>query len=276
MPSTGHRNVPPRDRQHRIGERRSRVPVFVHPVLVIIRDRVHSAGHPGRAGRRGHRRRHRAGRVGSARPRPGHHAGTGRGTRRLGHGPGRLTRRHGRGAAAGRDRARAGSPRPGGARVTRVLIVDDHPVAGARIRGSGRPGGRELDKSGRTTGSSRNLVGDMFQHVLTRAISSSMTAGKTAASSDPAGWRPVSKARRVSRFLLASGRILARVPGLGQEPRSPSPVQPGVGEMAPEPVRVHVQAALATAVGDHLVDAAGVHRVVHPEPQLRPPRQCMS
>ena len=65
---------------------------------------------------------------GHARPRPGHHAGTGRGTRRHRHGPGRLTRRHRPGAAAGRDRARAASQRPGGARVTRVLIVDDHPV----------------------------------------------------------------------------------------------------------------------------------------------------
>ena len=36
--------------------------------------------------------------------------------------------RHGQGKAASRDRARACSRRPGGARMTRVLIVDDHPV----------------------------------------------------------------------------------------------------------------------------------------------------
>ena len=59
---------------------------------------------------------------------PGHHAGAGRGNRRHRHGPGRLTRRHGPGAAACRDYARAASRHPGGARVTRVLIVDDHPV----------------------------------------------------------------------------------------------------------------------------------------------------
>ena len=55
--------------------------------------------HPGRAGRRGHRRRHRAGRVWSARPRPGHHAGTGRGTRR---------HRHGHGTAHPASRSRRG------------------------------------------------------------------------------------------------------------------------------------------------------------------------
>jgi hypothetical protein len=38
-------------------------------------------------------------------------------------------------------------------------------------------------------------------------------------SGGPAGWRPVSKRRRISRFSLASGRILARAPGLGMEPR---------------------------------------------------------
>jgi hypothetical protein len=35
---------------------------------------------------------------------------------------------------------------------------------------------------------------------------------------DPAGWRPVSKRRRISRFALASGRIVARPHGLGGEP----------------------------------------------------------
>jgi hypothetical protein len=35
---------------------------------------------------------------------------------------------------------------------------------------------------------------------------------------DPAGWRPVSKRRRISRFALASGRIVARPQGLGGEP----------------------------------------------------------
>jgi hypothetical protein len=35
----------------------------------------------------------------------------------------------------------------------------------------------------------------------------------------PPGWQPVRKRRRISRFPLASGRIVARAPGLGQEPR---------------------------------------------------------
>jgi hypothetical protein len=35
---------------------------------------------------------------------------------------------------------------------------------------------------------------------------------------DPAGWRTVSKRRRQSRFVLASGQILAHAPELGQEP----------------------------------------------------------
>jgi len=38
-------------------------------------------------------------------------------------------------------------------------------------------------------------------------------------SGDPAGWRPVRKRRRISRFSLASRQIVARVPGLGQQPR---------------------------------------------------------
>jgi hypothetical protein len=38
-------------------------------------------------------------------------------------------------------------------------------------------------------------------------------------SGNQAGWRPVGKRRRISRFSLASGRMLARAPGLGQEPR---------------------------------------------------------
>ena len=36
---------------------------------------------------------------------------------------------------------------------------------------------------------------------------------------DPAGWRPVRKRRRISGFWLASGRIVARGPGPGAEPR---------------------------------------------------------
>ncbi len=38
-------------------------------------------------------------------------------------------------------------------------------------------------------------------------------------SADPAGWRPVRKRRRISRFPLASERIATRAPGLGGEPR---------------------------------------------------------
>ena len=37
-------------------------------------------------------------------------------------------------------------------------------------------------------------------------------------SGDPAGWRAVRKRRRISRFSLASGQIVARAPGLGEEP----------------------------------------------------------
>src|SRR5512132_3191721 len=35
---------------------------------------------------------------------------------------------------------------------------------------------------------------------------------------DPPGWRPVRKRRRISRFSRASGQIVARAPGLGQQP----------------------------------------------------------
>jgi hypothetical protein len=38
-------------------------------------------------------------------------------------------------------------------------------------------------------------------------------------SSDPAGWRPVRKRRRISRFSGTSGPIVAPAPGPGQEPR---------------------------------------------------------
>jgi hypothetical protein len=37
-------------------------------------------------------------------------------------------------------------------------------------------------------------------------------------SGNQAGWRPVRKRRRISRFSLVSGRIVARAPGLRQEP----------------------------------------------------------
>jgi hypothetical protein len=35
---------------------------------------------------------------------------------------------------------------------------------------------------------------------------------------NPAGWKPVHKRRRISRFPLGSGQVRARGPGLGQEP----------------------------------------------------------
>jgi hypothetical protein len=38
-------------------------------------------------------------------------------------------------------------------------------------------------------------------------------------SADPAGWRPVCKRRRISRFSGASGKIVAPAPGPGGEPR---------------------------------------------------------
>ena len=38
-------------------------------------------------------------------------------------------------------------------------------------------------------------------------------------SGDPAGWRPVRKRRRITRFSLASGPIVAPAPGPGGEPR---------------------------------------------------------
>ena len=38
-------------------------------------------------------------------------------------------------------------------------------------------------------------------------------------SGEAAGWQPVGKRRRVSRFSLASGPAVARTPGLGQQPR---------------------------------------------------------
>jgi hypothetical protein len=38
-------------------------------------------------------------------------------------------------------------------------------------------------------------------------------------SGDLAGWRPVRKRRRISRFPLGSGQIAAAVPGLGHQPR---------------------------------------------------------
>jgi hypothetical protein len=37
-------------------------------------------------------------------------------------------------------------------------------------------------------------------------------------SDDPACWRPVRKRRRISRFSLAGGQLVGRVPGPGQEP----------------------------------------------------------
>jgi hypothetical protein len=38
-------------------------------------------------------------------------------------------------------------------------------------------------------------------------------------SGDPPGWTPVRKRRRISRFSLASGLVVARAPGLGEQPR---------------------------------------------------------
>jgi hypothetical protein len=62
-----------------------------------------------------------------------------------------------------------------------------------------------------------------------------------------------------------------------QVPFGAAPVQPGMAEMVPEPLRPGIHAALPAAAGDHLVDPVRSHRpaVVHPEPQLRPPRLRM-
>jgi hypothetical protein len=38
-------------------------------------------------------------------------------------------------------------------------------------------------------------------------------------SGDPPGWTPVRKGRRISQFSSASGPIVARAPGMGQQPR---------------------------------------------------------
>jgi hypothetical protein len=38
-------------------------------------------------------------------------------------------------------------------------------------------------------------------------------------SGDPPGWRPIRKKRRISRFSLASGQIVARAAEMGQQPR---------------------------------------------------------
>ena len=38
-------------------------------------------------------------------------------------------------------------------------------------------------------------------------------------SGDPPGWTPVRKRRRIGRFSLASGPVMARAPGLGPQPR---------------------------------------------------------
>jgi hypothetical protein len=38
-------------------------------------------------------------------------------------------------------------------------------------------------------------------------------------SGDPSGWRPVRKRRHISRFSSASAQIVARAPGLGQQPQ---------------------------------------------------------
>ena len=50
----------------------------------------------------------------------------------------------------------------------------------------------------------------------------------------------------------------------------PAAIQPGVAEVVPEPVRERVDAALAAAAGDHLVDAGGGQRlsVARAQPQV--------
>ena len=52
-----------------------------------------------------------------------------------------------------------------------------------------------------------------------------------------------------------------------------APIEPGVAEMVPEPVRVRPDPALAAATDDHLVNALGRHRppVIDAQPQLWPP-----
>ena len=72
-------------------------------------------------------------------------------------------------------------------------------------------------------------------------------------SGGPAGWRPVRKRRRISRFALASGRIVACAPGPGQQPqceveltevhtRRPALVDPGLrGDRPRQPAPQHTR-----------------------------------
>src|ERR1700677_2027027 len=63
-------------------------------------------------------------------------------------------------------------------------------------------------------------------------------------------------------------------PGDDRERSAPdaAAIKPDVTEVVPEPVREHLDPALAAAADDDLVEAASGHRapVVDPEPQLRP------
>jgi len=99
----------------------------------------------------------------------------------------------------------------------------------------------------------------------------------------PPGWRPVRKRRRVSRFWLASGPVVARAPGLGGEPRcemeltevrtrgqdwwslgfeATGPADLLRSALEHESYSVASQARMAARSGSHERCPTGVHRVV--------------
>jgi hypothetical protein len=99
--------------------------------------------------------------------------------------------------------------------VEDVYLLDPHlPGLSVKVRGGralevkvyrGSPG--LLEVAGRARGRLESWQKWSFPH-----------APPSQDSYAPAGWQPVSKSRRISRFSLAGGPARARSPGLGQEP----------------------------------------------------------